>query len=348
MPKPENAQSKLRVVPAPNGSTSFDPDRRPTLLEVADRVIRLRQMSPRTRKVYLAWIRRFIRFYRGRHPRDMGPAEVTSFLTDLAITRHVSPSTQNQAFCALLFLYREVLGLSLDALDDTVRAKRPIRLPVVLTRDEIYAVLGELQGTLYLMAALLYGSGLRLLECCQLRIKDVDFARHEILIRDGKGRKDRRTMLPLALEEPLRQHIEQSKSLHKRDLANGGGAVALPDALAQKLPNAARDFRWHWVFPSKRTYLHRESGSFRRHHLHETVLQRAITQASRAAGLAKRTTAHTFRHSFATHLLEIGYDIRTIQELLGHADVSTTMIYTHVLNRGGRGVRSPFDLNPKE
>jgi integron integrase len=256
----------------------------------------------------------------------------------------VSATTQNQALSALLYLYRAVLHLDMGWLEGVVRAKKPVRLPVVLTRQEVAAILGRLRGTDWLMAALLYGAGLRLMECARLRIKDVDFARNEITVRDGKGGKDRVTLLPASVRQPLRAHLERVHQQHQEDLRHGQGTVALPGALARKYPNAARDWGWQWVFPATRFYRDTATGHLRRHHLHESVLQRAVRQAVLKAGIAKPASCHTLRHSFATHLLEGGYDIRTIQELLGHSDVSTTMIYTHVLNRGGRGVQSPLDL----
>ncbi len=273
----------------------------------------------------------------------MGEREVEAFLTDLAVRGRVAASTQNQALSALLFLYREVLGIDLPWMDGIRRAKRPERLPTVLAREEVSALLGELSGVCWLQASLLYGTGLRLMECLRLRVKDVDFARREILVRRGKGGKDRRTMLPASLEAPLRAQLSEAKRLHERDVALGLGAVWLPDALARKYPNAQRDWAWQYVFPASQRSIDPHSGIERRHHLDESVLQRAVKGAVRRAGLGKPATCHTLRHSFATHLLESGYDIRTIQELLGHSDVSTTMIYTHVLNKGGRGVLSPLD-----
>lgn len=273
----------------------------------------------------------------------MAEKEVTAFLSSLATEGHVAASTQNQALSALVFLYSEVLDLRLEWLNGLVRARRPQRLPVVLTRDEIHSLLSELRGVVWLMASLMYGSGLRLLECAELRIKDIDLAKGEIRIRDGKGRKDRVTMLPERVIEPLRAHLAKVRQLHGRDLARGDGWVALPDALDRKYPHAARDLGWQWAFPATRFYMDRETGQRRRHHLHESVVQRAVKAAVERASLTKHASCHTLRHSFATHLLESGYDIRTIQELLGHKDVSTTMVYTHVLNRGGRGVRSPLD-----
>lgn len=316
----------------------------PRLMDVVRREIRIRHYSPRTERAYTYWVRRFILHHHKRHPREMGEAEVNQFLSALAQTARVSASTQNQALSALLFLYGEVLGQRLPWLDGLVRARRPARIPVVLTPTEVRMLLARLTGTMYLMASLLYGSGLRLLECVGLRVKDVDLEAADLRVRDGKGRKDRVTMLPTALRHPLRAHLDGVRVLHRRDLAQGRGWVALPDALGRKYPNAGQEWAWQWVFPATRTYVDPTSGQCRRHHLHESVLQRAVRAAAQQAGLAKPATCHTLRHSFATHLLEAGYDIRTIQELLGHADVATTMIYTHVLNKGGLGVRSPLDV----
>ena len=315
----------------------------PKLLELVSIAIRARHYSRRTEVSYKRWIKRFILFNGKRHPVEMGEKEVTAFLSYLAVKRNVSASTQNQALSAILFLYRAVLNRDLDWLDGIVRARKPQRLPVVLAHEEVQDVLGCMRGTPLLMASLLYGAGLRLLECARLRIKDVDFARHEIIVREGKGRKDRVTLLPARLKFPLSEHLDRVRTQHEKDLRIGRGSVALPDALRRKYSGASREWAWQWVFPATRFYRDDETGEFRRHHLHETVLQRAVKNAVRAAGIGKHATCHTFRHSFATRLLENGYDIRTIQELLGHRDVSTTMIYTHVLNRGGRGVRSPLD-----
>lgn len=315
---------------------------RPKLMDRVRSAIRLRHYSPRTEKVYAFWIRRFLAFHRMRHPMEMGTPEVAGFLTSLAERERVSASTQNQAFSALLFLYREVLSQPLAGLETVPRAKRPERVPIVLNRNEVAAVLSHLRGMPLVMASLLYGSGLRLLECAQLRVKDLDLERREIVVRDGKGQKDRRTLLPDGLVAPLRAHLARIRGVHERDLQRGVG-VALPHALATKYPNAARELAWRWVFPASRTYVVAGSGEVLRHHLHETVLQRAFRAAVLGSGITKAASCHTLRHSFATHLLESGYDIRTIQELLGHASVETTMIYTHVLNRGGQGVRSPFD-----
>jgi len=321
-------------------------DARPGPERLVDRVraaLRLRHLSRRTEKTYLGWMRRYVRFHGGRHPAAMGAEEVTGFLSSLATERGVAASTQNQALAALLFLYRDVLGVELPWLDGLVHAKRPRRVPTVMARDEVAALLAALDGTPRLMAGLLYGSGLRLLECCHLRVKDLDFGRQQLVVRQGKGDQDRFTMLPTALERPLRDQLTRGRAQHQRDLAAGAGWVELPGALAGKFPHAGREWPWQWVFPATRTYLHRESGERRRHHLHETVLQSAVKQACDRALPHKRVTCHTFRHSFATHLLEDGHDIRTAQELLGHKDVATTMIYTHVLNRGPAGVRSPMD-----
>ncbi|MBK8338430.1 MAG: integron integrase [Sterolibacteriaceae bacterium] len=315
----------------------------PRLLDQVRAKIRLKHYSLRTEQAYVDWIKRYIRHHGKRHPREMGAVEVEAFLTHLAVAGRVAASTQNQAKSALLFLYREVLALELPWLDNIQRARAPKRLPVVLTRDEVQALLCGLHGTHWLVASLLYGTGMRIMECLRLRVKDVDFARGEILVRDGKGFKDRVTMLPSTLAAPLRDHLVQVKALHDRDLGNGGGETGLPYALDRKYPGAGRQWAWQYVFPSASLSTDPRSGAVRRHHLLDQAIQRALRQALRDAGLTKPATPHTLRHSFATHLLEGGYDIRTVQELLGHSDVSTTMIYTHVLNRGGRGVASPLD-----
>jgi integron integrase len=273
----------------------------------------------------------------------MGEQEVTSFLTYLAVNRHVSASTQNQALAALLFLYKEVLKQPLDWLDNIQRAKKPERLPLVFTRDEVRAVLAHLDGSKKIVTTLLYGAGLRLLEALRLRVKDIDFGYHQIIVRDGKGQQDRVTMLPASLEAPLKEHLTKVRTLHDLDLREGYGEVYLPDALARKYPNAGREWGWQYVFPAVKRSVDPRSDAVRRHHIPESVIQKSVKAAVRKAGIAKPGSCHTFRHSFATHLLENGYDIRTVQELLGHKDVSTTMIYTHVLNAGGRGVRSPID-----
>src|SRR5712692_1175370 len=317
----------------------------PRLLDQLRNAIRRRHYSYRTEQTYLHWVRRFIYFHDKRHPADMGADEVTSFLTHLARERTVAASTQNQALAALLFLYGEVLGRKLPWMNGIVRAKRPVRVPVVLTQQEIRALLSQLEGTKWLMASLLYGAGLRLRECLKLRVKDVEFGYCQVIVRDGKGAKDRITMLPAALVEPLRNHLARVKRRHESDLAEGYGEVELPFAIERKYPRAAKDWGWQYVFPSMKLSADPRLGVIRRHHVFDSVLPRALSGAARAAGIAKPVGSHTLRHSFATHLLQAGYDIRTVQELLGHQDVSTTMVYTHVLNKGGRSVRSPLDIN---
>jgi integron integrase len=312
------------------------------LIDRLRRTLRTRHYSRRTEKAYVFWLRRFVAFYAGRSPHEMSAPEVTGFLSDLAVRGKVSASTQNQAFSALLFLYREVLQHKLQELENAVRAKRPERLPLVLTRDEVRRVLTQLKGTPWLMASLMYGAGLRLMESARLRVKDLDLTRSEIVVRDGKGAKDRITVLPASLVEPLRKQFERTWRRHQDDLRAGHGGVELPEALDRKYPRAAWEWPWQWAFPAARRYFHPETGRMRRHHVHESVVQRAFALAVRAARIAKPASCHTLRHSFATHLLDSGYDIRTIQELLGYSDVSTTMIYTHVLNKGGRGVKSPL------
>ena len=304
---------------------------------------RVKRMSRRTERVYWYWIRRFILVNGKRHPREMGGPEVEAFLSALATLGKVAASTQNQALSSLLFLYREVLVVELPWLENVTRAKQPVRVPTVLDQSEVREMLARLDGREWLLASLLYGSGLRLMECVRLRIKDVDFLRSEITVRDGKGSKDRRTMLPQRLVEPLRRQIEQALAVHRDDLAEGHGAVWLPFALARKYPGAATEPGWQYVFPANNTSVDPESDVRRRHHIDEKILQRAVKMAMKSAGIVKHASCHTLRHSFATHLLESGYDIRTIQELLGHVDVATTQIYTHVLNKGGRGVLSPLD-----
>jgi integron integrase len=313
------------------------------LLDQLREAIRLRHYSIRTERAYVDWVRRFIHFHGRRHPARLGPAEVQDFLTHLAVERSVASTTQNQAKSALLFLYREVLGVQLPWLDEIVGAKQPQRLPVVLTPAEARALLAELSGTMELVASLLYGTGLRLIEALRLRVKDVEFHRRELVVRLGKGAKDRVTVLPENLVLPLQAHLAQVRALHQRDLAAGHGRVWLPDALGVKYPSAPRVWGWQWVFPSSVRSTDPRSGREHRHHLNETTVQKAIAVAARRARIVKPCSPHVLRHSFATHLLQAGYDIRTVQELLGHSDVKTTMIYTHVLNRGGRGVRSPLD-----
>jgi len=315
----------------------------PRLLDQVRGKIRLKHCSIRTEQAYVDWIKRFILHFGKRHPGEMGSREVGAFLTHLAVAGKVSASTQNQAKSALVFLYREVLEMDLPWLGDVIQAKAPKRLPVVLTQAGVQSVLSRLAGTHWLVASLLYGTGMRLMEALRLRVKDMEFARKEILIRDGKGAKDRITMLPVALINPLKTHLQKVRALHEQDIAEGFGEVFLPFALDKKYPNAGREWGWQYVFPSNNRVPDPRSGVVRRHHIQDQAVQRAIKQAVRDAGLTKPATPHTLRHSFATHLLQSGYDIRTVQELLGHSDVATTMIYTHVLNRGGRGVASPLD-----
>lgn len=320
------------------------PDRpQPRLYDRIVEVLRVHHYSRRTEKAYVHWIRRFLFFHGRKHPRQMGAAEINSFLTHLAVEGHVSASTQNQAFAALLFLYRKVLEVEPGQIEGVVRAKRPKRLPVVLTRNEVAQVLEELVEPYRLLATLLYGSGLRLIESLRLRVQDIDFERGELLVRHGKGGKDRRTMLPQSIAGPLRAHLDAVRQLYEKELSAGRGRVRLPDAFERKAPSATTDWRWQWVFPSHTISTDPRTGWCGRHHLHEGTVSREISQAGRRARIGKRPTAHSLRHSFATHLLEDGYDIRTVQELLGHSSVETTMVYTHVLNRGGKGVRSPLD-----
>ena len=316
----------------------------PRILDQVRAALRLRHLSRSTEEAYLSWIKRYIRFHNFRHPKDMGAPEIEAFLSYLAVERKVSASTQNQALSALLFLYRDVLGMGeRPDLDAIVHAKRPQRLPTVMTPFEVTLVLNELRGTPAMVARLLYGAGLRLLEGLSLRVKDVDFSNHQLLVRSGKGGKDRRALLPERLVPALARHLNQVRKQHEVDLRRDAGWVELPDALDRKLPNAGRAWLLQWGFPATRTYLHPETGERRRHHLHETVVQREVTQASRAAGLTKRVSCHTLRHSFATHLLEAGHDVRTLQELLCHTSPNTNRIYTHVLKRGPRGIQSPLD-----
>ena len=316
----------------------------PSLLDRVRHHLRLKHYSIRTEEAYVHTIKRFILFHRKRHPAEMGVDEIRQYLSHLATQGQVAASTQNQALSALLFLYREVLGLELPFIDGIERAKRPARVPTVLTREEVNRVLANMSGTHHLMANLLYGSGLRLMECVRLRVKDVDFGYRQITVRDGKGERDRRTILPGPLREPLEQHLVRVKQLHEEDLRHGYGRVYLPYALERKYLEAATEWGWQWVFPSNKLSVDPRSGVVRRHHASEDMLQKAVKRAVRQSGLTKRASCHSLRHSFATHLLEAGYDIRTIQELLGHKDVQTTQIYTHVLNRGGKGVKSPLEF----
>jgi integron integrase len=316
----------------------------PRLLDQVRGKIRLKHYSIRTEQAYTDWIKRYILHFDKQHPKNFGAAEVEQFLTYLAVQGNVAASTQNQAKSALLFLYKEVLGTALPWLDEVEQAKTSKRLPVVLTQDEVAKILLQLAGTHHLIVSLLYGTGMRILEVLRLRVKDVDFARKEILIRDGKGYKDRVTMLPISLMVPLKNHLDKVKALHAADLEKGFGRVYMPMALDKKYPSAGIDWAWQYIFPSGKLSVDPRSGDTRRHHVQDQAIQRAVRQAVMDAGITKHATPHTMRHSFATHLLEGGYDIRTVQELLGHSDVATTMIYTHVLNKGGRGVSSPLDV----
>ena len=315
----------------------------PKLLDRLGQAIRVRHYSPRTEISYRYWVPRFILFHGKRHPSGLAAPEIAAYLNHLAVSENVAASTQNQALSAIVFLYRNVLEQEAPRLEDLIRARKPRRLPVVLTASEVRAVLERLEGRIRLIASLLYGSGLRLLECLALRVKDVDFARLEIRVRDGKGRKDRVTPLPRALVGPLQMQLAAAREIHGRDVALGFGEALLPAALARKYPSAGREWGWQYVLPATSRFKDRPRRTEHRHHFHETAVQRAVKRAVRAAGIAKPASCHTLRHSFATHLIETGYDIRTVQELLGHRDVRTTMIYTHVLNRGGRGMRSPLD-----
>jgi len=313
------------------------------LNELAD-AIRTRHYSIRTEQAYVKWVKNFVLFHNKKHPADMGEKEISEYLTYLAVKKRVAASTQNQALSAILFLYKQVFKREMGWLDDVVKAKIPRKLPLVFTKEEAMTVLLQLEGAKWIMASILYGSGLRLMECIRLRTKDIDFNYKQITVRDGKGQNDRVTILPQTLIEPLARLLKKVESLHNKDKSEGYGEVYLPFALARKYPNAARDFCWQYLFPSSKRSVDPRSGETRRHHIHESVLQNAVKQAIRVSGINKPGSCHTLRHSFATHLLENGYDIRTVQELLGHKDVRTTMIYTHVLNKGPISVRSPVDM----
>ncbi len=317
---------------------------KPRLIDQTRNVLRLFHYSIRTEETYIQWIKRYIFFHNKRHPKDMGEKEIRSFLTYLAVDKHVAASTQNQALSAILFLYKRVLDVELDWIDDVVRAKRPKYLPVVLSREEVMELLGSMSGSNALIAKLLYGSGMRLMEALRLRVQDIDFSRNQIVVRSGKGNKDRLTTLPSTLIDELKLQLEEVRKTHKNDLFEGYGRVYLPFALDRKYPGAGIEIGWQYCFPSKKRSTNPRTGLIARHHLYENNIGRAIKAAARKVGINKRVSSHTMRHSFATHLLESGYDIRTVQELLGHKDVSTTMIYTHVLNKGGRGVKSPLDV----
>lgn len=314
-----------------------------SLREKCIRILEARHYSPRTRDTYIQWLVRFFQYHQGKSPGLLNEKDINSFLSALAVDIEVSASTQNQALAAILFLFRNVMGRSVDELGSVIRAKKPTHLPVVMSRDEVRSVISFLKDEKRLAARLMYGTGLRLMECLSLRVQDIDFDRNEILVRNGKGAKDRVTMLPVALKNPLREHLEHVKAIHERDKADGWGCVPLPGAIDRKFLNANTDWCWQWVFPQERRWKNPENGKQGRFHMDETSMQRAVHEAVLKAGITKRASCHTFRHSFATHLIENGYDIRTVQELLGHSDVKTTMIYTHVLNKGPSGVRSPLD-----
>jgi integron integrase len=337
-PFAEEKKPPPRDIPACPGVSSP-----PKLIDQVRNLLRTMHYSSKTEKAYLFWIKRYILFHRKRHPVDMGAMEIEQFLTHLAVNEHVAASTQNQALCAIVFLYKQLFKREPGELKELVWAKKAKRLPVVFTRGEAQAVLSQLTGMYRLMATLLYGAGLRLSECLELRVKDIDFSYKQIMVRDAKGDKDRVTLLPESIIEALKQHLIKVKNLHEKDLQAGYGMVYLPDALARKYRNAEKEWGWQYVFPATQISTDPRSGVQRRHHLYETVMQKAVKEAIRKAGIAKHASCHTFRHSFATHLLENGYDIRTIQELLGHKSVETTMIYTHVMNKGGLGVKSPAD-----
>jgi integron integrase len=330
-------------IPTSHLGRRSEPERRLRLLEQVRARLRTRHYSKRTEVAYCDWVRRFVLFHERRHPATMGEQEIAEFLNDLAVVKNVSASTQNQALHALLFLYRHVLGRSIGLVAGITPAKRGRRLPTVLAFGEVRTILGRMRGVPRLCASLMYGSGLRVSECTQLRVKDIDVERGEILVRCGKGDRDRRVPLPRMAVPALRVHLERTRRGFERDLRGGVSGAPLPNALARKLPTASRDWVWQYVFPAARVYVEKATGKRRRHHLHETAIQRAFAAAVRSSGVTKRATCHSLRHSFATHLLESGADIRTIQELLGHTSVQTTMIYTHVLNRGGLGVKSPAD-----
>ena len=328
-------------VPDAEASTGGSENRK--LLDLLRDALRSRHYSRRTEQPYVMWVRRFVYFHNVRHPAEMAEPEINAFLTHLAVKERVSPSTQNQALSALLFLYRVVLKREIGELGDIVRARRAKRLPVVMTRDEVRRVIAGLRADKWIMANLMYGAGLRLMECLRLRVQDIDFGAGEIMVRDGKGFKDRPALLPEKVRKPLLEHLEKVRRIHQRDIADGFGRVVMPYALERKYPGAASDWKWQFVFPQRNRWVNHRTGEEGRHHIDESSIQKSVTDAVRRAGINKRATCHTFRHSFATHLLERGSDIRTVQELLGHKDVRTTMVYTHVLNRGGRGVRSPAD-----
>ena len=335
-----NSNHSRNPIPA---SQSAAPGKKPRLLDRTRLIIRAKHYSPKTEKAYLHWIKRFILFHEKRHPRVMSEPEINTFISHLATVGRVSASTHTQAISAIIFLYRHVLNRDIGNLGDLVRAKRPRRLPVVLTRREVSAVLGLLEGQFWIMGMLMYGAGLRLMESLRLRVQDIDLEKNEILIRNDKGSKDRITMLPQSVVPAIRNQLILARSIHQQDIRQGYGRVVLPMALARKHPNASSEWHWQWIFPASRPWINRKTSEQGRHHVHETVMQKTMKEAVCRAGITRHASCHTLRHSFATHLLQDGYDIRTIQELLGHTHVETTMIYTHVLNRGGRAILSPAD-----
>ncbi len=341
MPKPGNVK-KNYILKERSPVRAVDNPGKPKLLDQFREALRSRHYSRRTEQTYSQWVKRFIYFHKMRHPKEMGEAEINAFLTYLAVKKKISSSTQTQALSALLFLYRHVLNREIGDLE-IIRARKPKRLPVVMTKSEVKSVLSNLKGDKWIIANLLYGSGLRLMECLRLRVHDIDFSSNQITVRDGKGNQDRIAILPMAVKKPLAAHLNKVKKIHDEDVKRGYGKVIMPYALERKYPNASLEWRWQWVFPQAELWRNKETGARGRHHLHESIVQKSVKDAVTKAGLIKRATCHTFRHSFATHLLEDGYDIRTVQELLGHKDLNTTMIYTHVLNKGPAGVRSPAD-----
>ena len=337
--KPAAATSPAIRVIMPMPTT----DRKPKLLDQLSQAMRSRHYSRSTGTTHIHWIKRFTFFHHVRHPQEMAEPEINAFLTHLAVKEHVSASTQNQALCAIIFLYKYAINRKIGDIGGVIRARKPVRLPVVMTRDEVKAVLSNLTGDKWIIAYLIYGTGLRLLECLRLRIQELDFNKNQIIVRSGKGDKDRITMFPESVKKPLIEHLSKVKKIHESDVANGFGRVFLPDALVRKYPNASKEWRWQWVFPQETLWQNKKTDERGRHHIDESIIQKSVKDAVTRAGLVKRATCHTFRHSFATHLLEDGYDIRTVQELLGHKDLKTTMIYTHVLNKGPSAVRSPAD-----
>jgi integron integrase len=325
------------VIPAPTI------DKKPKLLTQLSQAMRSRHYSRSTEVTYIQWVKRFIFFHHVRHPQEMAEPEINAFLTHLAVKEHVSASTQNQALCAIIFLYKYVLNRKIGDIGEVIRARQSRHVPAVMTKAEVKAVLDNLSGDKWIIAYLMYGAGLRLMECLRLRVQDLDFNQNQITIRDGKGDKDRMTMFPESVKKTLVEHLSKVKKIHESDIAKGFGRVLMPNALARKYPNASKEWRWQWVFPQNTLWHNVKTGEYGRHHIHESLIQKSVKDAVTKAGLVKRATCHTFRHSFATHLLEDGYDIRTVQELLGHKDLKTTMIYTHVLNKGPSAVKSPAD-----